>query len=676
MKKPLLLAPCGSFEALNAAISAGADEVYFGSHSFNARYGAKNFDSDEMKSALELCRIHGVKSNITVNTCLTDRELNDALELVFNAMCMGADCFIVQDLGLAAKIKRTMPTAVLHASTQCACHSLEGAKKLAELGFDRVVLAREMSFEDIKSISDAGIETEIFVHGALCVCHSGMCLMSSVIGGRSGNRGMCAQPCRLPYTLSGSGNAYPLSLKDMSLSKDIDKVLKSGASSLKIEGRRKSPEYVYGVTSIWRKLIDEGKNASEEEYTRLSELFSRGGFTDSYFSAHYLSDNANMYGIRSEDDKQSTSRLLNESVRSYPERKREISLECTANPDEPLTVRASCGSTSVNYVSDFICGKAKNAPVTREEIALNLSKLGATPFCASKIRVNTDGNVFLPKSALNAARRCAADALYSALTLPKHVERQKDGGYENLSARKKAAHYDIHVSLVNPADISEISAYKNVKYVSLPLEFLENPDSGTLDSIKSCGAKVGVRLPRVIFNSEYNGCLRALGKAAEHGAEYALVSNIGHVDLAKKSGLSLFGGVGLNVFNSRNVSVLEELGFDTVTLSPELNGAQMRDIKTSGKIKLCAFAKGRLPLMTLESCIVRANGKCEHKNSTGCALLTDRKGYKFPVYGEKRFGESSYPCRNIIYNSVCADILSKKDEISKINADILTVIIH
>lgn len=675
MKKPLLLAPCGSFEALNAAISAGADEVYFGSHSFNARYGAKNFDNDEMRSALDLCRIHGVKSNITVNTCLTDRELKDALNLVYNALCMGADCFIVQDLGLASAIKRTMPETVLHASTQCACHSLEGAKKLRELGFDRVVLAREMSFEDIKSISDAGIETEIFVHGALCVCHSGMCLMSSVIGKRSGNRGMCAQPCRLPYTLSGAKNAYPLSLKDMSLSKDIDKVLSSGAASLKIEGRRKSPEYVYGVTSIWRKLIDEGKNASEKEYERLCGLFSRGGFTDSYFTSHYLSDNRNMYGVRSEDDKQSTSRLLNGSDKAFPERKREISLECTAKPDEPLKVCASCGNVSVNHVSDFICGRAKSAPVTKDEIALNLSKLGSTPFSAHEIRVDTNGDVFLPKSALNAARRSAADALYAALTEPKHISTPEDDGFSDCIARKKVSQPEIHISFVNLSDISEISAYKNVKYVSLPLEFFEDPDVGVLKKIKSCGAITGVRLPRVIFNTEYDGCLRALEKAAGLGAKYALVSNIGHADMAKKVGLSLFGGIGLNVFNSRNVSVLESLGFDTVTLSPELNSAQMRDIKTNGKIKLCAFAKGRLPLMTLESCIVRANGKCEHKNSTGCALLTDRKGYKFPVYGEKRFCGSGYPCRNIIYNSVSADILSKKDEISKINADILTVII-
>ena len=299
MTKPLILSPAGSYEALVAAVNAGADEVYFGLPEFNARYNAKNFTDEELEKALFMCRVLGVKSNITVNTLITDKEMPKALDMVYKAASLGADAFIVQDLGFASEIKKQMPNVCLHASTQCACHNLEGAKALTELGFSRVVLAREMPKDEIQKVIDAGIETEIFVHGALCVCQSGMCLMSSVIGGRSGNRGLCAQPCRLPYNMDENKNKYPLSLKDLSLGTKIEDLVPMGVTSLKIEGRMKSPEYVYGTTKMWRSLIDGGKNATKEQMRELESIFSRGGYTDKYFTGGYFKDNRDMYGVRS-----------------------------------------------------------------------------------------------------------------------------------------------------------------------------------------------------------------------------------------------------------------------------------------------------------------------------------------------------------------------------------------
>ena len=273
---PELLAPAGSFEALRAAVSAGADAVYIGGKSFGARAFAKNFDIDEIKRATELCHLHGVKIYVTVNTLVFDRELSELSDFAEELYRIGVDAIISADLGAIAEIRRRVPNMEIHASTQMSLHNAEGADAAAALGCERVVLARELSEKDIREVTEkCKTETEVFLHGALCVCHSGQCLFSSLVGGRSGNRGECAQPCRLPF-----GKGYPLSLKDLSLSAHIKSLIDSGVASLKIEGRMKSPDYVYKVTSIYRRLLDENRNASKTEETELKRIFSRGGFTD------------------------------------------------------------------------------------------------------------------------------------------------------------------------------------------------------------------------------------------------------------------------------------------------------------------------------------------------------------------------------------------------------------
>ena len=300
-KLPELLAPAGSPEALSAAIRAGADAVYMGASGFNARIGAANFTPESLK--YEIARAHeaGVRIYLTLNTLVYDREIGDLLKTAESAYLAGADALITADLGVASMIRRTFPDLPLHGSTQMSGHNLEQARLISELGFERMVIARETSMEDLAHVCrNSPIEIEAFVHGALCVCHSGQCLFSSIVGGRSGNRGLCAQPCRLPYSDGHGGKSYPLSLKDLSLAPHLPELIEMGVASLKVEGRMKPPEYVAGVISIWRKLLDEGRGANAEEMRRLAEIFSRQGFTDGYYTKNI---GRNMLGIRTEGDK-------------------------------------------------------------------------------------------------------------------------------------------------------------------------------------------------------------------------------------------------------------------------------------------------------------------------------------------------------------------------------------
>lgn len=328
---PELLSPAGSPEALDAALLAGADAVYFGTGMFNARMNARNFEGQSLIDAINKAHAVGVRVHITMNTVITDRQMKQALGIVERLYKLGADALIVADLGLAVQIRRFFPDLELHASTQCSAHSLDGVRFLSDIGFSRVVLARELSKENIEYIAkNSPVPVEIFIHGAMCVSASGQCLMSSFIGGRSGNRGECAQPCRMKYN-----GSYPLSLKDMCLASHITEIIGSGAASLKIEGRMKPPEYVYNVTSTYRRLLDLGQNASPRDISRLEAVFSRSGFSDGYFTGRLM----NMNGVRSESDKAAArefrtvmkpcKRVLPEVV--LPDRKHSL----PENPDLP-----------------------------------------------------------------------------------------------------------------------------------------------------------------------------------------------------------------------------------------------------------------------------------------------------------------------------------------------------
>ncbi len=676
---PLVLSPAGSPEALYAALNAGADEIYFGLPSFNARENAKNFTMEDAREAIRSCKLVGTKTNITLNTLVSDRELDGALRLAYDAACMGADAFIVQDMGLARALKKAIPEITLHASTQCACHSYEGAKMLAESGFSRVVLARELDRNEIERIVSLGVETEVFVHGALCVCHSGLCLMSAVIGKRSGNRGLCAQPCRLPYTLSGqkASDTYPLSLKDLSLAKQVPLLNKLGITSLKIEGRMKPPSYVEGVTRVWKTLVAENRGATAQELDYLEALFSRSGFTDGYFTGSYRTDNRSMYGIRTEADKRKTDSLAEAEPSGKTVKKHPVCISAcfeVGKAPEIAISDASDPSLCARVTADFVAQPASSAPVGRESIELSLMKLGTTSFVCTGIQIKLCGKLFLAKSQLNALRRQAVEALEEkilAFQKPTFAPERAALPVEGLPKRP-AERPSLRLFPNTAEAVSKMlceHAENDIESVCLPLSMFEPACKNTesvLTALREKNLIFGVRMPRVVFSAEEPAARKALQNAKACGAAYAVAENIGDLPLIAEAGLALFGGAALNVFNSQTIRYFAEKGMTDITLSPELTAPQMRDLQRPHGVKLSLVGAGRLELMVLESCVVRACSECK-RSADGeiCAFLTDRLGYRFPIRAAHRLGSSPYPCRNIVLNSVPLKLLDKPEELAK-----------
>lgn len=624
---PELLAPAGSPLALRAAIEGGADAIYVGGVEFNARINAKNFTPEELKEGIALAHSYGVKVYIAANTLIFDREREAYLRAAERAYLFGADALIVADLGMARELKKRIPIE-LHASTQLSGHNADAAKILARTGFSRMVCAREMSGDDLREFcKNSPIEAEVFVHGALCVSTSGQCLFSSIVGGRSGNRGECAQPCRLPYAF-GKKQSYPLSLRDLSLAEHIVELCDMGVSSFKIEGRMKSPEYVRDVTRIWRELLDQRRNATDKDMAELARIFSRGGFTDGYYTGKI---DTRMLGVRSADDKKQSQRLPD-----FDKITRRIGIAFSASITEgkPISLTATTAERSVT-VYGAIPLTAINAPLTHEQVEKNLSRLGNTPYELSSFELELGEGLMLPISALNSLRREAVKALEERDGIDenaiKHIPLETSGAQR--ANGRTAIFYDVQ------AIPSEAWDFFDVIYV--PLEKLpERPDQ-----------RLGVMLPEVIFDSQYKEVEGLLSAARDNGIKKALVCNVGHVELAKKYGFELRGDMRLNVTNSSSLAELERMGMEDVILSPELSLAQIRDI--GGRSRVIVW--GRLPLMITEKCVGKELGGCQ-RCSMGQTVLTDRRGVDFPVM--MRFGH-----RSLIVNSVPTYMADRRAEI-------------
>ena len=621
-KLPELLAPAGSFEALKAAIASGADAVYFGGGDFNARINAKNFSNEELKQAIDMLHSCGRKAYITLNTLVHNRELNDYLRFAEFVYKAGADALIVADLGGAEAIHRHLPKLELHASTQMSGHNLAQAELLSKHGFSRMVCARELPRDDIEYlVKNSPIEIEMFTHGALCVCHSGQCLFSSIVGGRSGNRGACAQPCRLPYTDENGNQSYPLSLKDLSLAGHITDLIECGVQSLKIEGRMKSPEYVYGVVRAFRTLLDEGKNATPEELSKLARVFSRGGFTQGYYNRKI---NSSMLGIRSDEEKSISKTTLysSEKIDEITPTKQKISMYASIILGEKMSLRLDCDTVSVIAYGQ-VPEKAINTPLSAENIKKNLSKLGGTRFELENYVAVTDENIIVPISALNSLRREACQMLENALN-EEEIER---AGFEKYvpSTPKSTKKSLRSARFYHSEQISDLAKeYFDVIY--LPLQNY----NGECD---------GIILPPVILDSELEKVNKMLRNAKEKGAKYALVGNLGALELVKKHGFIIHGDFRFNVYNNETVAKLESLGVENVILSPELTIPQIRDVLGD----TFTIIYGRLPLMLLEKCVSREVTTCENCER-GRATITDRRGITFPILRE-------FEHRNVIYNS-------------------------
>ncbi len=633
MKKlPELLCPAGSPEALDAAIEGGADAIYFGGASFNARMNAKNFGGDALRSAVLRAHTFGVKTYLTLNTLVTDRELPSFVDAAREALRAGVDALIVADLGGAAAIKRAIPSAELHASTQMSGHTAAMGHELSRLGFSRMVIARETSAENIRTVvQNSPIEVEIFVHGALCVSHSGQCLFSSLVGGRSGNRGECAQPCRLPYTCTDckgrKREGYPLSLKDLSLATHLPELIDIGVASLKIEGRMKSPEYVRDTARIWRRLLDEHRAATPAEMHELSEIFSRGGFTDGYYMGRI---DHKMLGVRSEDDK-SNSRTRD--AFSGLSRRHTLDIKVSIKADRPMQITLSDATRSVTVCGDTPM-PAINSPLSHENAERNLTKLGATLYRVGKFSLELDDGLMLPLSRLNDLRRRAIAAWEEGLQSASVEEfPHKPLAPSAKRTRRTTARFYKKEQITKQAE-----AYFDRIY--LPLEKFAPPANGVI-------------LPPVIFDSAWESVELMLKNAAQNGAKYAMVGNVGHLELVRKTDLVPVGDFRFNVTNTESAARLESLGIFEYILSPELTLPQMRDL--GGNCE--AIVYGRLPMMTLEKCAISEIADCK-TCATDSVVLRDRKGMEFPILRE-------WEHRNTVYNSLPTSMSDRQSELDR-----------
>ena len=654
-KLPELLSPAGDMEALAAAILGGADAVYVGGKRFGARAFAKNFDENELRLAVRLCHIHGVRLYVTLNTLVFDKEIEDALSYAELLYKLGVDALIVADVGVAALIKERIPDLELHASTQMGAHNTEGVNFAAGLGISRVVLARECSCRDIKKIVDeSDAECEVFLHGALCVCHSGQCLFSSMVGGRSGNRGECAQPCRLPY----NKGKYILSLKDLSLASHIKELIDSGVSSLKIEGRMKSPEYVYEVTRIYRTLLDEGREANADEQRRLSDVFSRGGFTDGYFTEKLFSS---MTGVRSESDKKASREIKHDalSLPRIPIKAKAVfkrGEKCYLSFTSSAFSRWNADKTAEVGASAFgdVPNEAQSSPLTEDGLYERLSKMGGTPFSldSAECEIFLDAGLNLPPSAINALRREATEALL--LEYSRQLDKIVGAPAMRAEPRTKidpsfvgAKKGAFDTALFFKTDVLSGIIEKDADVLSaidvlfVPLAEYKNLSDGVRKAV------TGVYVPPVIMEREWQEIKSLLCESEALGASYALVGNISHLALVSGTKLVPVADFRLNVANKYTAALYRSLGIKSAVLSPELTLPQARDIGGS------VITLGRIPLMITERCFTKENFGCE---KCGSAALSDRLGLKFPMLRE-------FKHRNIIFNSAPTYMGDKRAEL-------------
>lgn len=620
---PELLSPAGDFECLVAAVSAGADAVYVGGKRFGARAYAKNFDTDELCRAVKYCHLHGVKLYVTVNTLVYDKEMGEVIDFARTLYEIGVDALIIADLGAIAEIRRAVPDLELHASTQMSVHNTLGADAAAELGCSRVVLARELSYKDIVSVTEScRAEVEVFLHGALCVCHSGQCLFSSLVGGRSGNRGECAQPCRLPYN-----GGYPLSLSDLSLAEHVTELIDSGVASLKIEGRMKSAGYVYTVTKIYRTLLDERRTPTAEELRELRAAFSRGEFTDGYFTGKKENK---MTGTRTEEDKELSKNI---GGRVFEIERIPVRAKVTMRLGEKAEMTLFSGTRSVTVFGDAP-EAAIGSPLTRAAVLERLSKMGNTflSLSAFDIELRLDDGINLSPAKINALRRAAAEAFESSKRepVPQYV-------CERVKKRARAA-FKTALYLDETAFHKSGAVHRDGEIAFLPL-FSESFE----------GAE-GVYLPPVIMESEISGVKERLVALKEDGVLYTLVGNIGEIALSEELGFVPIGDFRLNVTNSFSADVYRKLGVEHLVLSPELTLPQARDI--GGAI----IAYGRIPLMITERCFIRDSVGC---SKCGKFALVDRLGERFPVIKEAGH-------RNLILNSRVTYMGDKETELKSL----------
>lgn len=612
-----ILAPLGGLSDLPAALNTGADAVYLGLSEFSARKNAENFSVEELKTACTECHKRGVKVYAALNTLVYDSEAEKFAECVKSAAECGVDGLIIQDLGAAEIAKRVCPKLPRHASTQMTLNSAAGVNAAQQLGFCRAVIGRELSFEQIKRIAEnTGIELEVFVHGALCVCISGQCYMSSIFGGRSGSRGLCAQPCRLDFTCGDRHSV--ISLKDSSLVPHLRELDDIGIASLKIEGRMKRPEYIACAADACRKSMDGGKY----DFERLSGIFSRGGLTDGYFTGSMQ----DMQGTRSREDVENSAKALNGIKALYKAEFPRIraDIRTILKPGEPAFAAASCGDISA-AVQGEIPQPALNAPLTSEGVCSRMSKLGGTQFYAGEVTAEVGERLNLPASALNSLRRELVEQLSAAVLAKNTPDYSLRELTPPLFGEHPAAPLKWRCEVYSAEQLRQaLELPFELIYAPMRLLGLSTPDKD----------RIAVIPPFVLSDceDEVRERLRELRAA---GFTRGMAQTLGHALLLREEGFILHGGHRMNIINSYAAGVCGDFGFEDITLSFEGTAAQLAEIRSP--IPRGVVAYGRLPLMIMRRCPVSGGKPCGRvrlfdDGGTPCGeCIADRRGNKMPV---------------------------------------------
>ena len=617
-----ILAPAGGEAQLRAAVLCGADAVYLGLRGFNARAGAENFDEDNLPQTVGWCHSRGVKVYVTLNTLVTDRELPRWLRSLDAVAAAGVDGVLVQDLGLVRLMRQRYPTLPLLGSTQMSVHNLAGARLLEEMGLYQVVLARELSKEEIAAIcAGTSLRCEVFVHGALCMSVSGQCYLSSVLGERSGNRGRCAQPCRLDF--KSHGRSYALSLKDLTLTDRLQELEALGVASFKIEGRLKRPEYVAAAVTACRQSL----SGETPDLETLRSVFSRSGFTDGYYTARR---DLSMFGIRTKEDAAASAEVLGRLAALTRNEVGHLPADrvLTLLPEKPVTRAVTDGTHRVE-----VAGEVPQTALTRptdEELARRaLEKCGGTPFYLQNLTCHIAPGLMLPLSALNRLRAATLTALAEARSVVIPYPQAPAAAEEPSGRRRPQGAAELRCRLAAAAQASP-AIRRGAGRLSLPLwELAEHPEL-----IESCGGRLLAELPAFCPVEQEETVMRTLRRLKEYGLTAALCGNLGTLLMAREAGLAITGDYGLNIINSPAARQAAEFGCAELTLSFECERTAARSLESPVPLGIIAY--GHLPLMLLRNCPGKTAAGCG--DCRGVNHITDRRGEDFPLQcGQRQY---------------------------------------
>ena len=648
MGKLEILAPAGGMDSVYSAVRTGADAIYIGAQQFSARASAHNFDKEQLKEVVRYCHLNGTAVHLACNTIVHDDEINHAMKLVEYTCEIGIDALIMQDTGLISLTRKSAPDMPIHGSTQLSVHTAAGVENLAKLGLTRVVLSRELSKNEILEIAKRSpVELEVFVHGALCMSVSGQCYFSAMLGSRSGNRGACAQPCRLPFSVK-DGTGHDLSLKDLSVIEHLRELEEMGIASAKIEGRMKRPEYVAAAVAACRQSLDEGK-VSPELSEKLRAVFSRSGFTDGYYEGK---TGVSMFGVRSKEGA-ADSKVFGSIHEMYKNERRHIPVDfsLTVKEGEASTLTVSDNSGNVFTATGAIPEKAIKTALDSQRCEKSIAKTGGTPFVFHRLECTIDDGLSMPASALNAMRSECLNGLGEMRKQIRPIafemcERAETDTHRNRTPKNYRVRF-------TDCDISD--EFLDSKLIYVPV----TANDKQLIELMDRGFAIAVEIPRGMFGLEQN-IYRHLKRIQALGINEVLANNVGAVEMAKSLGMEIHGGFGLNLANTEALKWAERQGITDTEVSFELTLEQIA--KLGGNLPVGIITSGRLPLMLTRNCPAQNDGKgCKH-----CAeppTIRDRKGIKFPI--------QCYGACTEILNSVPLTLADRKSEIRGVDFEVI-----